>query len=57
MAGKTSAAHDKARKAYLKSGGTLTPQQLASKYGIALSTAYRIKDAVAKEQAAAHPAQ
>lgn len=52
MAGRTSAGHDKARAAYIKSGGTLTPKEMARKYKVALSTAYRIKEAVAKEQAA-----
>lgn len=52
MPGKTSAAHDKARAAYIKSGCSLTPQELARKFKVGLSTAYRIKTAVALEQAA-----
>jgi hypothetical protein len=50
MAGKPTAAHDKARAAFEKSGGTLSAAAMAKRYKLALSTAYRIQGIVRQEQ-------
>lgn len=43
MAGRPSAANDKARAAFERSGGTLSAKELSKRHGLVLSTIYRAK--------------